>query len=93
MNAAPKPGDRYLSFNGQDDYVQIPSLPCYSVDYTWEFTVAAWIRADIDDFTRTEDGKPYVHWMGKGEGNHERGGPQPARKVSRSPALSMTTAR
>lgn len=73
MNAAPKPGEHYLSFDGQDDYVQIPSLPCYSVDYTWEFTVAAWIRADINDFTRTEGGKPYVHWMGKGEGNHEKG--------------------
>lgn len=73
MNAAPQPGEHYLSFDGVDDYVQIPSLPCYSVDFTWEFTMAAWIRADIADFTRTEDGKPYVHWMGKGEGNHARG--------------------
>ena len=70
MNAAPKSGEHFLSFDGKNAYVNIPSLPCYSVDYTGEFTVAAWIRADIEDFTRTEDGKPYVHWMGKGEGNH-----------------------
>lgn len=73
MNAAPKKGEHFLSFDGKDDYVEIPSLPSYSIDYTWGFTVAAWIRADTEDFARTEDGKPYVHWMGKGEGNHVGG--------------------
>ena len=72
-NAAPQPGDRYLSFDGQDDFVEIQNRPFYSVDHTWEFTVAAWLRADIDDFPNHESGGPYVHWLGKGEGNHDRG--------------------
>ena len=73
MNAAPKPGDRYLSFDGYDDFVEIPNQSVYSVSHTWELTVAAWLRADIDDFPNHESGGPYVHWLGKGEGNHVHG--------------------
>src|SRR3954468_23779462 len=69
--AAPRPGDHYLSFDGVSDYVEIPNLRCYSVDHTWEFTVAAWLRADVDDFPTPEH--EYVHWLGKGEGNHVGG--------------------
>jgi hypothetical protein len=49
MSAQPKPGDTYLSFDGTG-YVEIPSLAAYSVDRTGEFTVAAWMRADVDEF-------------------------------------------
>jgi hypothetical protein len=69
-NAAPRPGDHFLTFDGIDDYVEIPNLRCYSVDHTWEFTIAAWLRADIDDFPAPESEREYVHWLGKGEGNH-----------------------
>jgi len=72
-NAAPQPGDHYLYFDGHDDYVEIRNLRCYSVDHTWEFTVAAWIRADVDNFPTPETDREYVHWLGKGEGNHDRG--------------------
>ena len=68
-NAAPRRGDRYLSFDGIDDYIEIPNLRCYSVDHTWEFTVAAWLRADIDDFPTPENAGGYVHWLGKGQGS------------------------
>ncbi len=73
-NAAPRSGDSYLSFDGYDDYIEIPNQHCYSVDYAWEFTFAAWIRADVADFPTAELDRDYfVHWIGKGEGRGDRG--------------------
>jgi hypothetical protein len=45
-NAAPRPGDVYLRFNGLDNYVEIPSIADYSIATTGELAVAAWIRPD-----------------------------------------------
>jgi len=66
-NAAPRQGDVYLSFNGLDNYVEIPSTADYSVATTGELAVAAWIRPDTLNFPRWER-TGYVHWFGKGEG-------------------------
>jgi hypothetical protein len=66
-NAAPRPGDVYLKFNGLDNYVEIPSTVDYSIATTGELTIAAWIRPDTLNFSRSE-GTGYVHWLGKGEG-------------------------
>jgi Concanavalin A-like lectin/glucanases superfamily len=71
MSAQPKPGDTYLSFDGTG-YVEIPSLAAYSVDRTGEFTVAAWMRADVDEFLHQE-GSNYVHWLGKGTNSGSHG--------------------
>ena len=49
-NAAPRPGDVYLRFNGLDDYVEIPSIADYSIATTGELAVAAWIRPDSLNF-------------------------------------------
>jgi len=65
-NAAPRPGDVYLRFNGQDNYVEIPSIADYSVATTGELAVAAWVRPDTLNFPRWER-TGYVHWLGKGE--------------------------
>ncbi len=65
MSAAPTSGETYLSFDGTG-YVEIPSLPAYSADRTGELTVAAWIKADVEEF-RHQEGTNYVHWMGKGD--------------------------
>ncbi len=72
-NAAPQPGDRYLCFDGINDYVEVPNRRCYSIDHTWEFAVAAWLRADTDNFPTPEHQREYVHWLGKGDGNHGEG--------------------
>jgi hypothetical protein len=71
-NAAPRQGDVYLSFNGLDNYVEIPSTADYSVATTGELAVAAWIRPDTLNFSRWER-TGYVHWFGKGEGVENRG--------------------
>jgi hypothetical protein len=66
-NAAPQPGQTYLSFNGTSSSVEIPNRPEYSVDFAGALTVAAWMRADVEKFPKPESGKLYVHWMGKGQ--------------------------
>ena len=63
-NAAPRPGDVYLRFNGLDNYVEIPSIADYSIATTGELAVAAWIRPDSLNFPRSER-TGYVHWLGK----------------------------
>jgi hypothetical protein len=65
-NAAPRPGDVYLRFNGQDSFVEIPSIADYSVATAGKLAVAAWIRPDTLNFPRWER-TGYVHWLGKGE--------------------------
>lgn len=69
-NAAPRQGDVYLRFNGQDSFVEIPSIADYSIATTGELAVAAWIRPDtLNCWERTG----YVHWLGKGEGAGDGG--------------------
>jgi hypothetical protein len=71
-NAAPRQGDVYLSFNGLNNFVEIPSIADYSVATTGELAVAAWIRPDTLNFPRWER-TGYVHWLGKGKGAGDRG--------------------
>ena len=66
-NAAPKPGQTYLSFNGTSSFVEIANRPEYSVDFADALNVAAWMRADVEKFPKPESGELYVHWMGKGQ--------------------------
>jgi hypothetical protein len=72
-NAAPQPGQTYLSFNGTSSFVEVASRPEYSVDFADALTVAAWIRADVEEFPTPESGKLYVHWMGKGQNSGDAG--------------------
>src|SRR5262249_11356545 len=67
QNAAPQPGDVYLSFNGIDAYVEVPGLEAYSAAGPEGLTVSAWMRPDVLNFPNAE-GTGYVHWLGKGEG-------------------------
>jgi hypothetical protein len=62
-NAAPRQGDVYLRFDGQENYVEIPSTADYSVATTGELAIAAWIRPDTLNFPRWER-TGYVHWFG-----------------------------
>jgi hypothetical protein len=52
-NAAPRPGDVYLKFNGLDNYVEIPSTADYSIATSGELTIAAWIRPDTLNLSRS----------------------------------------
>lgn len=69
--------NEFLSFNGTDNYIEIPDSPDLSVATTGQLTVSAWIRPATLDFPSAEaspkdPSDPYVHWMGKGEpGRHE----------------------
>jgi hypothetical protein len=72
-NAAPRPGDVYLRFNGIDSYVEVPDADDYSVATGHgALSVSAWMRPDVLDFPRYE-GTHYVHWMGKGDGDGPTG--------------------
>ncbi len=55
-----------LTFDGMDDYIEIPDSDDFSVSTTGFLTIAAWMRPDTLTFPNTE-GSGYVHWMGKGE--------------------------
>ncbi len=60
-----------LLFDGQDDYIEIPDSPDFSVATTGQLSVSAWIRPDVLTFPVFQS-TGYVHWMGKGEaGRHE----------------------
>jgi hypothetical protein len=72
-NASPKPGDVHLEFNGRDAYVEIPSLPDYSVSTTGELTISAGLRPDTLHFPSVERNSNYIHWMGKGEKSGDGG--------------------
>src|SRR5258708_16471002 len=71
-NASPRPGDIYLRFNGADNYVEIPSIPDYSVSTQGALSIAVWMRPDTLNFPSSE-GTGYVHWIGKGEGSRAAG--------------------
>lgn len=64
-------GDSATSFNGIDQYFEVPSSAPLSPIPTGELTIEAWMRPDALQFTKAER-EGYVHWLGKGEsGEHE----------------------
>lgn len=64
-------GERVLSFNGSNQYVEVPSTAAFSVPTTGVLTLEAWVRPDVLDFNSAES-SGYVNWMGKGTtGSHE----------------------
>src|SRR5258708_3668855 len=65
-------GPHYLHFNGDGNYVEVPSSADFSVDTNQALSVAAWMRPDKLNFLRFE-GSHYVHWLGKGEGAGDAG--------------------
>ena len=65
QTSAPQSGDIYLSFNGQDSYVEIPGTDDLSPATTGELTIAVWMRPDTLNFPQPE-GTGYIHWLGKG---------------------------
>lgn len=64
-DAAPGARDTYLHFDGKKSFIQVASIPEYSVPTAGALTVSAWIRHDVDEFPHAER-SGYVHWMGKG---------------------------
>lgn len=64
-------GDTSPVFNGHNNYFEIPDADHLEVTSTGVLTVEAWMRPDVYDFSSVEEGKDYIHWMGKGEpGQH-----------------------
>jgi Concanavalin A-like lectin/glucanases superfamily len=59
----------FLTFNGTDAVVAVPSLP--TLDFgAGGLTIAVWMRPDTLTFAKTEGSLPsqqYVHWLGKGQ--------------------------
>ena len=64
--------DSALVFDGKSGCVEIPDSPEFSQPTSGVgFTVEAWMRPDVLEFTGEGD-DAYVHWLGKGEaGQHE----------------------
>ncbi|MGH2777779.1 MAG: LamG domain-containing protein [Actinomycetota bacterium] len=62
----------HLIFDGENDYVEIADSPDFSVGPEG-LAVSAWMRPDALTFPWEEGqgGRGYVHWLGKGEGNHQ----------------------
>lgn len=67
-----KERDTAVKFDGLGGCIEIPDSPLLSQPTSGQgFTVEAWMRPDVLDFTgETEEN--YIHWLGKGEaGSHE----------------------
>jgi concanavalin A-like lectin/glucanase superfamily protein len=64
----------YLVFSGDASYVEASGSHAFSVGDTG-LSIAVWMRPDVLTFDRTEHPEsptPYIHWLGKGDGNrHE----------------------
>jgi Concanavalin A-like lectin/glucanases superfamily len=58
-------GDPAANFDGQGQYLQVPSAAELSIPHTGCLTVEAWIRPGTLQFTR-EQGSGYVYILGKG---------------------------
>jgi hypothetical protein len=59
----------YLTFNGNNAYVEVPSSPDLSLSNAG-LTIAVWMRPDSLTFSKTEGSlasQQYVHWFGKGQ--------------------------
>jgi hypothetical protein len=65
-------GDTAADFDGKAEYLQVADAAALSPATRGVFTLEAWMRPDALKFPDKEEGKGYLHWMGKGEpGNHE----------------------
>jgi hypothetical protein len=67
--AGPTAPASYLTFNGINSYVEIPSNPDLSLSNAG-LTIAVWMRPDSLTFSKTEGSlasQQYVHWLGKGQ--------------------------
>jgi hypothetical protein len=58
-------GDPAASFNGVNQYLQVPSASALSVPHTGCLTVEAWVRPGTLQFSH-EEGTGYVYLLGKG---------------------------
>lgn len=62
-------------FNGVDSYFEVPDNDDYEVIRTGILTIEAWVRPDVDNFSKVDispEGN-YVHWMGKGTSSGSAG--------------------
>jgi hypothetical protein len=57
-------GDQTADFNGNGEYMTIPSSPAYSITTTRQLTWEAWIRGDTLQFPHAA-GDAYVDFLGK----------------------------
>lgn len=58
-------GDPAAVFNGNGEYVEVPSSPSLSITETGCLTVTAWVRPDVLQFPH-DTGSGYVYILGKG---------------------------
>jgi hypothetical protein len=58
-------GERAADFNGQSQYLTIPSSSAFSIPTTGNFSWEAWIRPDVLEFPHSSQPDGYVEWMGK----------------------------
>jgi Concanavalin A-like lectin/glucanases superfamily len=58
-------GDAAYTFDGVTDYIEIPTADDLSIVTTGQFSVEAWVRPDVLQFTH-EDATGYVYVLGKG---------------------------
>jgi len=61
--------ERAIYFNGQDAYYEIPDADHLEVTTKGVLTIEAWMCPGVLDFAKVEEGKDYIHWMGKGVAN------------------------
>jgi len=61
-------GSSAYSFNGTNDYIEIPDNDVFSISTTRKFSLSVWLRPGTLTFPFSEGGPgDYVYWMGKGE--------------------------
>lgn len=66
-SAALPNGDAAADFDGDGQYLSVPSLPALSPTASGALTIESWIKPSVLDFPRTES-EGYVYWLGKGNG-------------------------
>jgi hypothetical protein len=78
-------GDVATVFNGDGDYLEVPSASTFSVPRRGTLTIEAWIRPDTLEFP-VQEGEGFVYWAGKGEpGQYEYAGRMYSRTNTASP--------
>jgi hypothetical protein len=60
-------GDAVAVFDGEQQYLSIPSSPGFSIPTTSQLAWEAWIRPDVLQFPNDDGSSGYVDWMGKCE--------------------------
>jgi hypothetical protein len=58
-------GEAVTAYNGSTDYTEVADNDDLSIMHTGVFTMEAWFRPDVVNFTNDE-AEGYVHWLGKG---------------------------